>query len=831
MKKSYPLIAPCPPRLSTMGEALAAIEARGIYSNGGPVVRDFEAAATEKLFGGQGDCLAVSSATLGLMLAIRQAAGETAAVDRLALIPSFTFAATAQAALWAGLTPVLYDTDPESWLPDHGAEEALLRRFGERIAVIVPYATFGAPLDLDHYAGLAERHGVGIVVDAAASLGTSNRDGFNFGAGAPFPIVYSMHATKTFATAEGGLVHSGNRALIEDMRRMSNFGFGPDRSAILPGLNAKLPEIAGLLAHARLDELDAVCAHQTMLDDAYRARLGALALPPKDAPRQAMQFFSVLLPAELAEHRDRIIASLAGEGIGAGHYFSPHLAQQPYFRAHALIEPCPVADDIAARILSLPITDRMDVEDVDFICHRLTDAISREGSAIAARVAATASPAPAIFSAVMIGGGPAGTAVLTAASKAGLLPAFANGLAIVERDTTLGRGELGDYAIRSDSTAETFLTAVRDNPCPELAALIDHPTARHVARYIGDLGAPLTTAGAFVAATGTVLNTLVDAQGGSVLTRHEALSARRLPGGLWQVTVRDPQGVLHHLTTRSLISATGGFQSEEAAASAEIAGGTLSALVGERLMRADDFMRVGGLDALRTRLNGSRAPRVAIIGASTSAVASAALLLKANPALPFGAGALMILHRHPLHPFYPSAEAAREDHFEDFGAQDICPLSGFVYRLGGFRLEARELVLRMLAVGGRVPDPRVALHAIDRMSDAAIRALLDEADVVIAATGYRPHAFPLFDEQDQPIRLRSDEGGALVDRHCRMIRADGQPVPDAYAIGLAAGFVPSGPLGGEASFRGQANGLWLWQNDIGRMIVDQVMRAAQEAAA
>ncbi len=45
----------------------------------------------------------------------------------------------------------------------------------------------------------------------------------------------------------------------------------------------------------------------------------------------------------------------------------------------------------------------------------------------------------------------------------------------------------------------------------------------------------------------------------------------------------------------------------------------------------------------------------------------------------------------------------------------------------------------------------------------------------------------------------------------------------AYGIGLSAGFVPWGRLGGEASFRGQANGLWLWQNDVGQMIVDQVL--------
>ena len=59
----------------------------------------------------------------------------------------------------------------------------------------------------------------------------------------------------------------------------------------------------------------------------------------------------------------------------------------------------------------------------------------------------------------------------------------------------------------------------------------------------------------------------------------------------------------------------------------------------------------------------------------------------------------------------------------------------------------------------------------------------------------------------------------------------GRPIPGAFGIGLAAGFVPWGRLGGEASFRGQANGLWLWQNDVGQMIVDQVLGEAARAVA
>ena len=90
-----PLIKPEPPKLSRMLAGLEAIEASGTYSNNGPVVRRFEQAATEQLFGGRGGCLAASTATLGLMIALRHATMRQAPGRQLVLMPAFTFAATA----------------------------------------------------------------------------------------------------------------------------------------------------------------------------------------------------------------------------------------------------------------------------------------------------------------------------------------------------------------------------------------------------------------------------------------------------------------------------------------------------------------------------------------------------------------------------------------------------------------------------------------------------------------------------------------------------------------------------------------------------------------
>lgn len=828
----FPLIAPNPPRLSEHLEALRRVEQSGVFSNNGPEVRAFEAEATERLFGGKGASLAVANATLGLMVAIREAAGQWstpgANPERFALMPAFTFAATAQAALWAGLTPLICDVDPDDWSLCAAEEQRLLRQFGDRIAVIVPYATFGNAIDLDRYAWAQRCHGVGVVIDAAASLGTVDEEGRGFGADAPLAVVHSMHATKSFAVAEGGLIHSGDAKLIETLRAMINFGFVEGRSATVPGLNAKLPEILAVLARARLADIDTVCDDRAAVEVAYRESLAGMTLQRVSGKRRASQFMPAMLPEKLAGRRDAIMAALDAAGIGVGQYFSPHLGQQPLFRETARIEPTPVADDIAARMLSLPLTDSMSPDDARSIAAALATACAQEASRIPAM------PMRDPIAAVLVaGGGPAGTALLTAAAKRGLLAGLAqSGLILVERDDHVGGGRLGDYAINSDSTADTFLSAVKDNAHPEIAELAEHPVGRAVARHRHGLGVPLVEAGPLLRETGARLARIVSANGGSVLTGHEVLGVERTREGLWRSRLkRVSDGTEYDRLSRAVVIATGGHQPLDRLVTQKVAGAPLLQLADGRLMQSGEVLALGGLDRVADLLHDKRDPRVAVVGGSTSALATISLLLRSRPGIAFGAGGITLLHRRPLHPFYPSVEAARDEGFTDFGPEDICPVSGFVYRLAGFRLEARELVLRMLQVDGRVPDPRVASHRITGDDDAAARETIARADLVIAALGYRPRALPVADMQGVPIALAAQRGGDLVDRHCRVLDSSGAPVPGLYGIGLAAGFVPWGKLGGEASFSGQANGLWLWQNDVGSMILDQIFDTAERAVA
>ncbi|MBE7211956.1 MAG: DegT/DnrJ/EryC1/StrS family aminotransferase [Gluconacetobacter diazotrophicus] len=859
-----PFLRPSPPSLSVLPHRLEEIERSGVFSNNGPTNRLFESRMVAELFGGRGHCATVCNATLGLMLAIRavlETAGEPAPGEetrrRYALMPSFTFAATAQAAVWNGLTPLFCDIDPRSWLPDPASEDTLIRRHGDDIAVIVPYATFGAPLDLRRYEAIAVSRGIPVVVDAAASLGCPDDSGLQFGAGSPLPIVFSMHATKPFGTAEAGLVYSADAELVGRIRRMANFGLDPQRAATSVGLNAKLSEVGALLALARLDEFDGVVQRLASLERLYRSLLPAVLLQDRPANRYPGQFMPVLLPAAAARERSEIIQGFAQRGIGVATYFSPHLAEQPFLKAQAAGSSLFCTDAVAGRMLSLPLWDGMTPEMVAEVCGAFTElALSatlepREGSvtppsvrrtvAVSSRGAGTPvtwDPGDAGMSAtavglVVVGAGPAGIAPLLAASRHGLLDdLLAKGVVLVEREPQIGSGRLGEYAIGSDSGATTFLSCVTDHPVPALAALAEEPAARAIASY-GAGSVPLTMVGRFMASVARAVAGLVAAAPrGRVLTGHEVVHVRRVPGGAWIVRLRCGRtGRESEILSRQVLSATGAAQSQRDLRTMRVGGVALLPAAGSRLVRSEEVLRFGGAETIVRRLRGVREPRIVVVGGSTSAVSVVRRLLDTFGD-ELGPDSVVLAHRRPLRLFFTSAEEARTAGYRAFGERDICALSGFVFRFGGLRYAARDTVAAALGVRGVAAEPRLKLFRLpERDDDGQVERLLAEADLVVAATGYRPRGLCVLDEEGERVGLMCEHGNApMVGPDCAVLDENGMAIPNLFGIGLAAGYRPPETMGGEASFDGQVNGLWLWQNDVGLSLVRQLLAPSPTAA-
>jgi dTDP-4-amino-4,6-dideoxygalactose transaminase len=146
---------------------------------------------------------------------------------------------------------------------------------------------------------------------------------------------------------------------------MCNFGFGAPRSATMPGLNAKLSEIGALLCQLRLDHYDEAMAHRDSIVQLYRRLIPDLAFQPARPHRQAHQFAAGLLPEDVAPARAELSSALRDAGIGSACYFSPHLSQQTYFAEHSVWGDLSVTDDVAARVISLPMFDTITPEEVE----------------------------------------------------------------------------------------------------------------------------------------------------------------------------------------------------------------------------------------------------------------------------------------------------------------------------------------------------------------------------------------------------------------------------------------------------------------------------------
>lgn len=346
------------PPAEAIGAYYAASEEARWFSNGGPCHDLLVARLAARVPDGS-HLVPVANCTSGLMLALRAlTTGERGSADRTeVLVPSFTFAATAGAIVWAGLQPVFVDVDERHWMLSAEALTQALEARGDRVAAVVAGSTFGAPPP----AGVGEAwetacaaHGVPLVVDAAAGFGGRRADGTPVG-GTGDVEVFSFHATKPFAIGEGGLVCTADAQLAADIASLANFGFDAARTVQAAGINAKLSEWAcatGLAVDDRYDELLAArrsSAHRI----AEELRTAAdLTFQGLDA-EPTWQFVPAL--AASGADRNRLAQAATAAGVEVRDYFSPALHDMPGFADAPRADALDATRALSARTLSLPM--------------------------------------------------------------------------------------------------------------------------------------------------------------------------------------------------------------------------------------------------------------------------------------------------------------------------------------------------------------------------------------------------------------------------------------------------------------------------------------------
>jgi hypothetical protein len=240
------------------------------------------------------------------------------------------------------------------------------------------------------------------------------------------------------------------------------------------------------------------------------------------------------------------------------------------------------------------------------------------------------------------------------------------------------------------------------------------------------------------------------------------------------------------------------------------------------IMPSDRLLERGGLAEADAALATAGGRKVLILGGSHSAYAAAWALLQLPGATRLGVDQIEILQRRPPVVFYPDAQAAAS-YLYPVRPGDICPRTGRVHRMGGLRGFGRDMWRQVSGRPGVTSDPRVGTRALTRLPPGLLQAMLEEAALVVACFGYGSITLPVLDQAGERLALAADDGLPAVGETCRLALRDGRTIDRLFGIGLGTGYRLPASMGGEPNFDGQANSLWLYQNDIGATIHREIM--------
>ena len=343
----------CRPRLPTARQItpyLEEIDRRRWYSNFGTAVSRLADRLAAHFGLESGQCVTASSGTDALTAALIGTAGRARADRPYCLMPSYTFVATAAAALNAGYQPYFVDIDPESLAvqPERLLDHPILPQAGA-IIVVGPY---GQPIPHGDWQEFARLSGVPVVIDAAA--------GFDAIAADPettlgnLPVMLSLHATKAFGVGEGGLILCRDAELILRCGRALNFGFLDSREALVAGFNGKMSEYHAAVGLAALDAWPQTRAGFLAAAQAYRSAAQRSGLGGRIIAETGWASNYVLYRAETAAEAAAAQQSLAQANIDFRLWYGVGCHTHPAY-AEFLRDPLPVTEDVAPRIIGLPV--------------------------------------------------------------------------------------------------------------------------------------------------------------------------------------------------------------------------------------------------------------------------------------------------------------------------------------------------------------------------------------------------------------------------------------------------------------------------------------------
>ncbi len=330
----------------------------------GPEVAAFESEFS-KFVGGR-HCVAMNSGTSGLHLAFL--AGGIERGDEV-IVPSFSFAATANSVALAGGVPVFADIDPKTFNIDPKHVESLIT---SRTKGIMPVHLYGQTADMDAIEKVANKHGLLIFEDSAQShcAKLNGKSAGEFGITATF----SFYPTKNMTSGEGGMVVTPDEKIARTLRLLRNQGQEIRYRNEIVGFNTRMTEIHAAIGRVQLQKLPSWTRtrqeNAKYLDQNLKGVETPFLIPGAE---HVYHQYTIKVPGNDAKRRDEFMKLLGDRGVGSGVYYPTPIHRLPSFNLNLDL---PNTERIINEVVSLPVHPALSKSELEKIVQVVNEVIN-----------------------------------------------------------------------------------------------------------------------------------------------------------------------------------------------------------------------------------------------------------------------------------------------------------------------------------------------------------------------------------------------------------------------------------------------------------------------
>ena len=333
----------------------------------GPLVKRLEDEFAELI--GVDHVVAVNNGTTALIAALQMV--DLQPGDEVVTSP-FTFVATLNAIIESGATARFADIGAADFNIDPGAVGSVVN---DRTKVLLPVHLYGQCADMPRLVAVAAASGLAVVEDAAQAHGAriGSRSAGSWGIGC-----FSLYATKNLTTAEGGLISTNDAAVADQLRVLRNQGMRQRYVYEMAGNNFRLTDLQAAVCLPQLagyaEQVATRQRHASRLNEGLRHVPGVRVPETLPGHHHVWHQYTVLIGDDARLGRDALVDALTAAGIGCGIYYPRTVFDYDCYRDHpqVVVDEVPVATDIAARCLSLPVHPYLSEGDLDRIVTTMT---------------------------------------------------------------------------------------------------------------------------------------------------------------------------------------------------------------------------------------------------------------------------------------------------------------------------------------------------------------------------------------------------------------------------------------------------------------------------